>query len=144
MAAAEQVMASDEQAANTTVDPVRVVRVNPTLSTMAKKATPPSAEQDRRWDSEDLADGMKFSTALPGITSDAVKVQVKKDLLRVTGKDADKKEFAFVYPVKFEIDPSTVVANLKGGVLTVSVHRKPAADHHSGIQWTSINRRNPL
>merc|ERR1711871_507048 len=145
VAAAEQAMAANEVLANSSsAAHVRVVRVNPTLSTMAKKAAP-AADEDRRWDSEDITDGMKFSTALPGVNADAVKVQVKKDLLRVTGKDADKKEFAFVYPVKFEIDPSTVVANLKGGVLTVSVHRKPAAaNHRSGIQWTSISRRSPL
>merc|ERR1711871_1513302 len=132
-----------------TQDKVKVIKVHPTVATMAKKANHKKDEAlERVWDSEKVDDVMRFSTALPAVTADAVKVQAKKDVLRITGHDASKKPFAFVYPVGFEIDAANVNAHMADGKLSVTVHRKVVnpAPHHSGfhpdttnsIKWTDV------
>ena len=130
---------------------VKVIKVHPTVATMAKKATAKTVvPTERVWDSEKVDGGMRFSTALPAVTADAVKVQVKKEVLRITGHDAAKKEFSFVYPVGFEIDAATVDAHMSDGKLSVTVHPKVEASVHkggfhadttSGIKWSEVSRK---
>jgi len=88
--------------------------------------------------------GVRFEFDVPGFGSDDITIDVEDGLLVVTGlqKDRDDKgtevyserrvgEFRRVLRLDRKLDPSTIEADLKDGVLQISVSRRPEAERRS-------------
>jgi HSP20 family protein len=82
---------------------------------------------DQLWKWTEADGKYTISKDVPGVTKDDLRVEIDNSTIHINAK-TDTRDYKFIISAPTDVDTDSLVANLKDGVLTLSVNKSKPAD----------------